>query len=200
MMMGVLIGCGTGAGAQGIGGIFSQGGTILKEYARQIVALHALISETEKGYHIMENGLNDIGRINGDEFALHGSFFSALRAVNPTLIGMPAVQEVKDLEGKMLQDLSTASQRWKQGVGLTTGELTLAGDLQSNVSERGAGMLRELEDLLTSDRLEMTDGQRMARIQDLAKRVRELYAFVELFITRMEGLIAARGRGKRGEF
>ena len=61
------------------------------EMLDQIAALQAYLQVAEKGYHIVEQGLQTIGEIKNGELNLHSAFYSSLEAVSPTVAHMAAV-------------------------------------------------------------------------------------------------------------
>jgi len=81
----VLIGM-TGVGrAQTFAEWFEQNKTRLKYYEEQIAALRTYLGYAEKGYSIVESGLNTIKGIKSGEFNMHSAFYNALEAVNPAI-------------------------------------------------------------------------------------------------------------------
>lgn len=188
----LLLGWAISGRAQFLGGIFSQGATELKDYGEQIVALQMLLSQTDKGYQVVGQGLDNIGGINQGEYGLHTTYFGSLAAVNPAVAGMPEVGEIIDLETSNLNGFSAAVSRWNVGGGLTAGELSFVGQVYSNVGRLGLQVVTELQDLLTPDKLTMTDDGRMARIRALDVLVKDQYAFVQAFSARVDGLVGER--------
>ena len=55
-----------------------QNKTRLKYYEQQIVTLQTYIGYAQKGYSIMESGLNTISELKAGEFNLHNAFYNSL--------------------------------------------------------------------------------------------------------------------------
>src|SRR5580704_14400076 len=91
IMGGVFMAIGLAASAQFAG-----------EMLDQIAALQAYLQVAEKGYHIVEQGLQTIGEIKNGEWNLHSAFYSSLQAVSPAVAHMAQVVEIIDLEASMI--------------------------------------------------------------------------------------------------
>jgi hypothetical protein len=198
LLLVLLFGVVADARAQVLGGIFSQGATELKDYGAQIAALQRLITGTERGYQIVGTGLDTIGSINQAEFGLHQAYFSSLAAVNPVVAKMPEVGEYMTLQTVVLQGFAGALQRWRQGGGLTAGEMGAIGQVYANLCTLGAQQTGELEDLLTPGKGTMTDDQRLARVRALDASVKEQFVFVQVYAARVNALVGERGAEGRG--
>jgi hypothetical protein len=178
--------------AQVLGGIFDQGATELKDYAKQIAALQAYIVDAEKGYKIVETGLSDIKSITQGEFSLHQAFFSSLAAVNPKIANMAEVAEILALQVSIVEGFSKAMNRWKQSGGLSSGEMGYIGQVYSTICQLALQDVGDLLTLTTPGQLTMPDGQRINRIQSLDGDIKQQYVFVQQFSGQTDLLVAER--------
>src|SRR5438270_175824 len=64
---------------------FNQKETQKKYLLAQIAALHTYIDYAQKGFSIVNNGLNTIRDIKKGDFNLHNNFLNSLSTVNPTV-------------------------------------------------------------------------------------------------------------------
>jgi hypothetical protein len=158
----------------------------------QIGALKAFIAAAERGYQIAENGLHTIKDIKNGEFNLHMVFYSSLLTVNPAVRNMPQVSDAIGLEQAMVLQFSNAMNGYRQSGGFSAGDLDYIGKVSENLTNRGSEDINALDDLVTDGRLEMTDGERMRRIEGIEEDVRARYGFVQEFLQRAGLLVAER--------
>ena len=164
---------------QGIIGIFEQGAYELKEYGQQIAALGLFITQEEKGYGIKESGLASIGSITRNEYGLHQTYFGSLASVNPVVGEMAAVTEILALETGVVKGFGAAMGRWKGSGGLTAAELAMLGQIYANLCTVGVDGVEALEDVITKGELTMSDDQRMERIMQIDREMRERNVFAQ---------------------
>jgi len=193
MMLGFgLLFLGGAVNAQGLANWFGQTKTMLKDYEQQIAALNVYIGQMEKGYGIVESGLSTIKGIKTGEFNLHSSFYSSLEAVNPAVGKMAEVSEIVALQTAMVSRFSAAMSRYRQGSGLGSDEMAYIGRVYSELLSEGLTDIDALLDIVTTDRLRMTDDQRIQRISELDTRAKERYSFTAGFTDRADVLSLQR--------
>jgi hypothetical protein len=90
IVLSFVIGAWGSTQAQGVSTFFSQSETRLKYYAEQIATLQGYIADAEKGYKIVESGLQTVDQIKNGEFNLHNAFYTALKTVSPTVKNIAA--------------------------------------------------------------------------------------------------------------
>lgn len=154
---------------------FEQSKTRLQYYAEQIAALQTYIGYATKGYGIVESGLSVIGGIKQGEFNLHSTFYSSLEAVNPEVGSMAEVAEVLALQAATVVRLQNALSRYRQSGNLGSNDLALAGQVYQSVLNAVTQDLNTLVEVLTANKWQMTDDQRMARIHALDVTGQERY-------------------------
>lgn len=154
---------------------FEQNKTRKQYNEAQISALQTYIGVAEKGWALMESGLGAIKEIKSGEFSLHGSFYASLLAINPAIAGMGEVADIIVLQAAMVT-------RFKNALAGYAGQADLVSEVgrvyQAMVSE-GLADVNALIDLVTADRLQMTDDQRAAGVRALDERMRERYAVTQ---------------------
>jgi hypothetical protein len=183
------------ARAQGVIGIFEQGAYELKEYGQQIAALGLFSTLEEKGYGVKESGLASIGSITGNEYGLHQTYFGSLRAVNPAVGEMAAVVEILALEAGTVKGFGAAMRRWEGSGGLTAGELAMLGQIYANLCTVGANGVLALGDVAANGKLTMSDDQRMERIMQIDRQMREHNVFAQQVSAETDLLVMERQAG-----
>lgn len=184
--------------AQGLAGWFGQSKTELKDYEQQIAALGTYIGQMEKGYGIVGSGVNTIGGIKSGEFNLHNAFYSSLSAINPAVGGLSEVVEIVALQAAIVERFSSALSRYRQGTGLGASEVAYIGEVYSLVLSDGLADVTALLDIVTANRLKMSDDQRVQRIGELDVAAKERYSFTAGFTDRAD-LLCLQRQGADGE-
>jgi len=169
-------------------------GKILKAMAEQIGDLEECLQDLEKGYQELESGLHTIGDIKNGEFSLHKVFFASLKTVNPKISQLSEVKEITDLETAIVHQTSAALAAAKSNKWLQPSELAYLQKFYSALLRASTEDLDELVDLNTDDRFEMTDGERIQRIQAIDKDMQSQYAILNEFNIQGELLTQQRER------
>ena len=159
---------------------------------QQIAALALFITQEEKGYGIKESGLANIGSITGNEYGLHQTYFGSLASVNPAVGEMAAVAEILALETGIVKGFGAAMGRWKGSGGLTAAEWTMLGQVYADLCTAGVEGVQALTDVMTTGRLTMTDDQRMERIMQIDRRMREQNVFAQQVAAEGDFLVMER--------
>jgi hypothetical protein len=167
---------------------FRQNSTRLKYYEEQVVALQTYIGLAEKGYNIVESGLNSIRDLKNGEFNLHNAFYTALGSINPAIGNMGEVLEILALQAAILERFTTALSRYRQSGNFRGGELDYIGKVYSLMVQDGLADVNMLTDILTANTMKMSDDERMGRIGALDVSVKDRYAFAVSFTNQADML------------
>ena len=162
------------------------------EMLDQIAALQAYLQVAEKGYHIVEQGLQTIGEIKNGELNLHSAFYSSLQAVSPTVANMAEVAEIIDLETSMISQFSRKLSGYRASGWLQRGEISYISQLYTGIVSSGVELIGALTSLMTDGALSMTDGERMSRIQELDRDTKREYRLVQTFTNQTDLLTMQR--------
>jgi hypothetical protein len=162
------------------------------EMLDQIAALQAYLRVAEKGYHIVEQGLQTIGEIKNGELTLHSAFYSSLQAVSPAVANMAEVAEVIDLEASMISQFSRKLSGYRASGWLQPAEVSYIKQLYTSIVSSGVELIAALTSLTTDGDLSMTDGERMSRIQELDRDTKRQYRLVQTFTNQTDLLTVQR--------
>lgn len=162
------------------------------EMLDQIAALQAYLQVAEKGYRIVEQGLQTIGEIKNGELNLHSAFYSSLQAVSPTVANMAEVAEIIDLEASMISQFSRKLSGYRGSAWLQPAEVSYINQLYTSIVNNGVELLAALTSLTTDGELSLTDGERMGRIQQLDMDTKRQYRLVQTFTNQTDLLTMQR--------
>ena len=164
---------------------FRQKYTQKKYLLEQIAALHMYTGYVKEGYTVARDGLGLVRDITGGEFKLHELFISGLKKVSPVVAGDVRVAEIIALELSILRSFGQLLEL----EGLSVDRLEYLLSVKASVMADCLGDLEELLLVVTSGKVEMTDDQRIARLNGIYGRMRERSGFVQRFSGQVIGLV-----------
>jgi hypothetical protein len=175
VLCGMLLFVAFGGRGQTFGEWFEQTKTEHRYYLQQVAALQVYIGAVEKGYAVVESGLQAIGGIKKGEFDLHSGFYGELDSLNPALGGLGGLAEIVALQAAMVERFSSALARYRAGTGLGVDELKGLSDLYSAVLKAGLDDVTALLAITQAHGLKMSDDERMRRIREVDAGMRDRY-------------------------
>ncbi|MBL4674671.1 MAG: hypothetical protein JKY70_00430 [Mucilaginibacter sp.] len=176
--------------------LFGQQGKKKKLMAAQVSGIYAYLDALKGGYNIMHNGLDLAQELKGGTFALHSDYFSSLEQVSPVVQQNPKGEAITKLYQELTQRLNMEiSWQKKQGL-LKSNELTYLEKVSANLSKLWAQDMAELNDLLTPGKLQLTDQQRLDRLDKLYAGMKDKVTFAASFTAKTRALSLNRMRAK----
>jgi hypothetical protein len=168
--------------------LFGQGNKELKNMAQQIAALNAFETSVRQGYNMLHSEWSAISNWKNGEFGLHQSYYTSLSQVNPI------VKSSTDLTAIQSQQESIISQLNSIGNvdGLTTSEQGYVNSVARNVTSQCNNDLKELQKVLASGALQMSDDERIKRVNQLTASVQDKYLFTCHFTAQVKLLVLSR--------
>ncbi|WP_288878889.1 hypothetical protein [Pedobacter panaciterrae] len=167
--------------AQTWGEWFSQKKTQKKYLLEQVAALQAYIGFAKKGYEIAQKGLTTISNLKDGEFNLYNDFSGGLKRVNPAIKNYARVADIIALQVKIIQ---TYHKDYRQIKGLNhsgSDELDYIKRVYNRMLLDCEHAVDELITLTTASKLELTDDQRIQRIDRLYEDMLHRHDFTRSF-------------------
>jgi hypothetical protein len=157
----------------------------IKAMLKQIAKLENYIIDLEKGYKIAREGLATIGEIKNGEFNLHSLFFSSLKTVSPAIARYLKIAEIISYEVSIGQQFKNLL---KAHAGFSPSEIAYIQQVYDHLTNECSKNLDALMEVLTDGKLEMTDDERIKRIDRLYRDTKEKYAFTLSFTQKANSL------------
>ena len=179
---------GISAHAQTFAEWFSQKKTQIKYLTQQIAALAQYSAYIRQGYAISQNGLGNIGGYIKGEYDLHNSYYNSLKTVNPEIKGNAKADSILSYAGQIpprfdhLNGLAT----------LDTDTRTYVALVKSTVLDDCNKDLSELQMVISSGQAQMTDDERLKRLDNIYMRMKDKYAFTLSFCSQVRTLLLQR--------
>jgi hypothetical protein len=180
----------TNAKAQTFDEWFEQGKTQIKYLTQQIEALNACQSSIRQGYNIAKGEWGAIGNFKNGEFNLHQTYYSSLSQVNPVVKSSTDLTTIQAEQQSILSQFNSIQSL----AGLSAAEQTYIGSVQQNVIAECNRNLDELQTVLTSGKLVMSDDERIKRINKVKAAIKDKYAFTCSFCNQVRVLALQRNQ------
>lgn len=173
---------------------FRQKKTQREYLLNQIAALHVYSGYLKRGYNIVKDGTDAISDFTGGEFGLHRNYFSRLKEVDPELLRSGKVESTIRLHSEMERQRVETRRQINRSDYIATDEKRYLGKLIDGLAHDADNELEELLMVIHSDRLELTDDERIKRIDGIYRRSQELYALHQNTLPMAIGLMESRQR------
>lgn len=179
---------------------FSQKSTQRKYSIRQIAALRVYLDYLKKGYATVQKGLYTIENIKNGNFNLDRDFFNGLKNVNPAIAGTVKVADIIAFQYYITRDMSKVYAFCSSNREFTAEEIRYIARVHTNLLTLTDANMSELWMILGSGGAEMSDDERIERIDKIHSDLRDKSAFVKAFNddTRLISLSRAKDRHEIG--
>lgn len=168
--------------------IFRQKKTQEKYLLEQIAALEVYSGYLKKGYEIAHNGLNAVKGFTGGEFNLHHGFIFSLKAVNPLIRDNAKVVETIAFQVAIHKRFNAINDHPV----LSPNNQRYIIKVKEELMKACAADMEELFLVITANKLEMTDDERINRLDKVYTEMKDKSAFSQSFIHQVNLLIAQK--------
>lgn len=178
--------------AQFLGGFFSQQSTQRKLMAEQIAGYQIYLQAVKSGYGIAKSGLNTAHELKNGTFGMHSDYFNSLEQVNPLIAANPKGKVIATMK-QQVTSLFSSEISWQQKQKfLSAAEVLQLQKVADNLQNEMDGDLAELTQVLTPGKLQLTDQQRLERLDHLYAAMKDKLAFAGYYTGRCRKLAAQR--------
>jgi hypothetical protein len=192
LITGILFSCGLAAYTQTFDEWFRQKKTQIQYLADQVAANQVCIEYARKGYQIARNGLGIISDLEQGGFNLHTDYFNSLKSISPVLSGYGKVAGIITSAGKITSLCKTTLQQMNKSGQFRVGEITYISQVFDKLLKQVLGEVNELEKIITAGNYEMSDDQRLERIDHLFGEVQKTLRFARNFSDEARALALQR--------
>ena len=171
---------------------FKQKKTQIKYLTQQLAALQVYEGYLSKGYKIASGGLHTISNIKNGEFSLHETFFSSLSLVNPAIRHDSRITDIIALHlsiNKLFKQCYKSASQSKQ---LSSYDIQYIHSVFTTLLQGCTNDVDDLITLTTNGQVQLSDDERLQRIDAICKDMRDKYAFTQSFSNETNGLIRNR--------
>lgn len=160
---------------------FKQKKTQKKYLLEQIAQLQVYISYMAKGYKIVREGLNTIQSIRHGEWDLHKVFFGSLKTVNPKIKQYGKVAAIVADQEYIISQYKDAWKDIRNSGQFTPEELDYCYKVFTDLLDKSSLNITVLLEVLSNNELEMTDDERIKKIDQIYTESGEQRVFMISF-------------------
>jgi hypothetical protein len=169
---------------------FSQKKTQIKYLTQQIAALNACETSLRQGYNMLHSEWSAIGNFKNGEFDLHQDYYNSLSQVNPLIKNSTDLQTIQAEQQSIISQFNSVQNL----SGLSAFEQVYIGRVQQNIIALCNKDLSDLQAVLSSSELIMTDDERIKRIDKLTTAIKDKYLFTCSFCVQVRLLAIQRNQ------
>lgn len=155
----------------------NQKSTQKKYLLQQIAALKVYIDYAKKGYNIVSSCVNTIRDIKKGDLSLHNSFFNSLKTINPKIGRYAKVADIISYQVRIIKLVRQTLQSIKEANQFSVEEINYWKKVLDALLDDCVQSISELLDVITPDKLQMTDDERLARIDKLYLDMQDKFTF-----------------------
>ena len=166
-----------GASAQTVNEWVNQKFTQKKYLLQQIAALQVYINYAKKGYNIVSGGINTIRDIKKGDLNLHNTFFSSLKTINPKISRYSKVADIISYQVRIIKLARQTLQSIREANQFSVEEIEYCKMVLDALLDDCIQSITELIEIITPDKLQMTDDERLVRIDKLYLDMQDKFTF-----------------------
>jgi hypothetical protein len=163
---------------------------------KQIALYGIYIEDLEKGINIAKEGLTTISEIKHGEFNLHTLFFNSLQTVNPAVSKYSKIGEIISDQLAIIASFKTLIKTLNNAGRLTSSEMAYINSVYNYLTNECTKSLADLIAVTTDGKLQMTDDERIKRIDGIYTDTKDKYAFTQKFTGQVSRLSVERAEDK----
>ncbi len=168
---------------------FHQKKTQLDYLAKQIAELQAYGGFLKQGYAISQHGLGAVKNWTGSEFALHSDYYHSLKEVSPAIKNNPRAMDIAAYASAIRNSFVQLNTK-----GMSAESLAYTNLVKGKVLEECGADLGELELVMTSGSMQISDSERIKRLDKIYADTKDLYGFIRSFINQVQTLLLQRSQ------
>lgn len=193
----LLVSCYLQGQSQAFDEWFKQKKTQTKYLLDQIAALKVYIDYGQKGYQIVYKGLTAIGDIKAGHLRLDEAFFRSLEIVSPSVRNYGKIAEIVSLEKQTVAQYHATLKLVNQSRQYIGKELDYIESVFSGLINYSTTVLEELITITSDGKLQMSDDERLRRIDKLYMEMQDGYAFSTQFRNECSVMAVQRARDRQ---
>jgi hypothetical protein len=155
-----------------------------------------ILTDLKKGYQIISTGYSTIKDLSKGNFDLHKTFLDGLMAVSPTVRNYKRIADIINGQLSIVKEYKNALSRFKQDDNFKVEEINYLGKVYNNLIKESLNNLDELTIVITSNKLRMSDDERLSAIDRIHGEMQNKLIFLRQFNNNTTILAVQRAREK----
>ena len=140
-----------------------------------------ILSDLKKAYQILYGGYNTIRNISEGNFTLHQGFLDGLFQISPAVKQYKKTGEIITLQVQLVKEYKNAYARFRYNNWFAKNEIDHIGMVYSRLFKQSVENLDALINVITANKLRMSDDERLSAIDQIFARMQEKTVFLRNF-------------------
>ncbi len=166
--------------------LFGQAKKQQQYYLQQIAAYNTLRSELKQGYGVIKNGLGGIRDINTAELNAHTTYYNSLKTPSTAVKNSSQVKDILNYQSYITAAFNQSFS------GLSSDEISYISTVKTSLLNDCDHDLTDLQNLLGPGKLQMSDAERLKRLDEIHTAMLDKYRFSESFTNSLKVLAKRR--------
>lgn len=155
-----------------------------------------ILANMKKGYDILNSGYSTIKDLSEGNFSLHKTFLDGLMEVSPTVKKYKRVADIIDYQLLLVKEYRSAFNRFKRDDNFNQEELAYLGNVYDKLFKQSLQNMDDLLILITTNKLRMSDDERIKAIDGLFVDMQDKLLFLRHFNNNTSILALQRAKEK----
>ncbi len=140
-----------------------------------------ILSDMKTGYQILDKGYSTIKNVSQGNFNMHQLFLDGLWAVSPTVMQYGRIADIVNNQVLLVKEYKNAFTRFKGSGIFSPDEISYMGTVYDNLFNESLHNLDALANVITANKLRMSDDERIKAIDKLNADMEDKLRFLRTF-------------------
>jgi len=177
---------------------FRQKKTQKKYLVQQIAALKVYLKFLKEGYDVAKQGLDIVGDIKDGNFNDHSTYFSSLKLVNGNVPDISKIHAIVAYQNAIMKEFGSLVNECNADQSLSQNEKSYVKSVYGNLLSECERAISELTTITTDDEAQMTDDERIERLNLIYADMKDKYSFCRSFCNATRMLMMQRTHEQSG--
>jgi DNA repair ATPase RecN len=147
----------------------------------KLAQLKNILSDLYKSYQILSDGYEAIKNLSQGNFNLHQAFLDGLLGVSPVVKNYKRAADIIENQVRIISEYKSAYSRFSRDKNFNPDEITYLSQVYNNLVSETAKNLENLLNVITADKLRMSDDQRLHAIDGIYESSKDQLMFLRHF-------------------
>lgn len=158
--------------------------------------LKNILSDMKKGYEVVSKGYSAVKNIAQGNFSLHEVFLDGLMLVSPEVRKYQRIADIISAQSDLVSEYKAAFKRFSSGGNFNVSELEYLSKVYSGLFDQSLDNLDQLAMVITTNKLRMSDDERLAAIDKIFLDTENKLLFLRSFNEKTSILNLQRAKEK----
>jgi DNA repair ATPase RecN len=140
-----------------------------------------ILSDMKTGYTVLDKGYGAIKDISEGNFNLHNAFLNDLLSVSPTVQKYHKIADIIKYQLLLVSEYKNAFNSFKSGGSFSPSEISYLESVYGNLISQSLRNLDELTNVVTANKLRMSDDERIKAIDHINDDMEDKLQFLRTF-------------------